>query len=83
MLIFTVIWNPRQSFHGFVHHVCLPQYDESDSDLETELMEPTVETLPIITDVLNDPISGVRIVNHNIQGLLSKSTDVLMVGIMC
>ena len=54
----------------------LPQYDESDSDLETEFMESTVETLPIITDVLNDPISGVRIVHHNIQGLLLKSTDV-------
>ena len=25
---------------------------------------------------VHDPISGVRIVHHNIQGLLSKSTDV-------
>ena len=30
----------------------LPHYDESDSDLETELIESSIETLPIITDVL-------------------------------
>ena len=48
----------------------LPQCDESDLDLETESIKSSVETLPLITYVLNDPISGVRIVHHNIQGLL-------------
>ena len=36
----------------------------------------TVETLPIITDVLCGNVTGVRLVHHNIQGLLSKSIDI-------
>lgn len=34
-----------------------------------------MELLPLLSDVLCDLLSGVRIIHHNIQGLLSKSTD--------
>ena len=44
----------------------LPSNNDSD----------TVETLPIIADVLCSNVTGVRLVHHNIQGLLSKSIDI-------
>ena len=36
----------------------------------------TVEMFPIITDVLCSNVTGVRLVHHNIQGLLSKFIDI-------
>ena len=42
--------------------------NSSDSD--------TVETLPTINDVLCNSATGVRLVHHNVQGLLSKSIDI-------
>ena len=54
----------------------LPLNDLSDDVPSATAVAPPVETLPITTDVLCDSISGVRIVHHNVQGLLSKSTDI-------
>ena len=54
----------------------LPLCDQSSSDLDVESSDSSVETFPIISDVLDDRSYGVRIIHHNIQGLLSKSTDV-------
>jgi len=45
-----------------------PLSSESDMPSESEL-------LPLLSDVLQESFSGIRIVHHNIQGLLSKSTD--------
>ena len=36
----------------------------------------SVELLPLLSEVLCDSFSGFRIVHHNIQGLLSTTTDV-------
>ena len=36
----------------------------------------TIEMFPIITDVLCSNVTGVRLVHHNIQGLLSKFIDI-------
>lgn len=48
--------------------------DDSDSIyLDTESPDSIVETFPIISDVLKDSFSGISL---NIQGLLSKSTEV-------
>ena len=44
----------------------------SDTESPTS---PSV-TFPIVSDVLSDSFSGVQVIHYNIQGLLSKTTDV-------
>ena len=51
-----------------------------DEFLTSEPVDLSVELLPLLSEVLCDSFSGIRIVHYNIQGLLSKTTDV---GVMC
>lgn len=37
----------------------------TDMYLDTEPLDPTVETLPIISDILVDSFSGIRLIHHN------------------
>ena len=49
----------------------------NDSDDDEVRVAPTSVDAPLlITDVLSQSFNGIRIVHHNIQGLLSKSIDI-------